>query len=101
MYDNAGSAQNAFEGFYNSQLDIVESQDYSGSSKHSYSGNTGYILYNGSQQDQYGKPYAYGGIYLKDNVVVLAETRRDQTLLRNEVDKFLRAIGYPIPSDCL
>ena len=97
-YDNAADAKNAFEGFYNSKVDEVDAQNYEGSSKYAYSGNEGYILFNGSQQGRY---YEYGGLFFKDNTVVYVMAKEDKTSLRNEVDKFLKTIGYPLPSDYL
>lgn len=101
VYDNAAYAKEQFEGFYNYKIDIVEAQGYEGTSKYAYSGNEGYILFNGHQRDLYGEPYAYGGIYLKDNTIVYVDTIEDRTSLRNDVDKFLKTIGYPLPSDYL
>lgn len=98
VYDREADAKNAFEGYYNREIDKVEAQDYIGSSKYSYSGTEGYILLNGSSDGRY---YEYGGLFLKDNTVVYVVANEDKASLRSEVDKFLKEIGYPLPSDYL
>ena len=90
-----------FEGLYEMLAESGYPED-SGLYRYYYDGNEGYILYNGDFYMEEYELYYYGGIYVKDNVVVIAVANTpygfDESFYNYKmVNSFLEAAGLPKP----
>lgn len=95
------SAQKTFEGFYEILAEDGYPED-SGLYTYYYDGNEGYILFNGDFYMEEYELYYYGGIYVKDNVVVIAVANTpygfdDSFYNYKMVNSFLEESGLPKP----
>ena len=78
---------------------MIKDKDFDGKYKMSFDGKeTGYITFSGEadSKDFYDDDI-YGGVYCKDGIVVIAYATRDKKSDIEDIDAFLKAIGYPKP----
>ena len=65
---------------------------------YSESGATGYILVDGdSDNDDFMDGKCYGGIFLKENTIVIVMANSNKSSDMEDIDAMLSAIGYPKP----
>ena len=94
--DNNGFVD--FEQIYDSYLETINDDDYTGYTDANLDGNTGYIIFNVSATENNAyQDYYYGGIYYVDGSVLMAYTTSRGSSNTDKVDEFLDEIGYPKP----
>ena len=99
-FDDADDAVDYFEDVYDEFEDTVKDDDFDGSYKKAYSesSQTGYILVNGdSDNDDFMDGKCYGGIFLKENTIVVVMANSQKSSDIEDIDAVLDAIGYPKP----
>lgn len=93
-FEDADAAKEYFEDeFYDDFEDAIEDEDIDGKYSNKISDDSGYIIVNGENDDE----EMYGGIYFKDNVMVVAISYTTKKSDMKDIDAFLDAIGYPKP----
>lgn len=97
IYGDKDDALDAFEDIYDDFQDMKEDKDFDGSLRMGLSGSTGYILFNGEADDRDYDGDMYGGIYLKDDVVIIVYAHSDRKSDIKVINAFLSAIGLPKP----
>ncbi|MFA6828933.1 MAG: hypothetical protein WCQ74_05330 [Saccharofermentanales bacterium] len=97
IYGDEDYALDAFEDIYDEFQDMKEDKDFDGSLRMGLSGSTGYILFNGEADGSVFDDEAYGGIYLKDDVVIMVYALSDSKSDIKDINAFLSAIGLPKP----
>lgn len=97
-FDSNKHAMDFFEDIYDGFEEMREDDDFEGRCSYALTDETGYILVNGeSSSDEFYDDDVYGGIFCKEEVVVIVMARSDRDRDITAVDDFLRAIGYPHP----
>ena len=99
-FDDQDDAVDYFEDVYDAFEDALKDEEFDGNYKKSYSESsvTGYILVDGkSEAAKFINGKCYGGIFLKENtvVVVMANSQKNSDI--EKIDAMLDAIGYPKP----
>ncbi len=97
IYGDGDEALEAFEDFYDDFQDMKDDKDFDGSLRMGLSGSTGYILFNGEADGSVFDDEVYGGIYLKDDVVIMVYALSDSKSDIKDINAFLSAIGLPKP----
>lgn len=97
IYGDEDDALDAFEDIYDDFQDMKEDKDFDGSLRMGLSGSTGYILFNGEADGRDYDGDMYGGIYLKDDVVIIVYAHSDRKSDIKDINAFLSAIGLPKP----
>ena len=97
VFSDEDDALDAFEEIYDEIEDMKEDKDFDGSLRIGLNGNTGYILFNGEADGSVFDDEAYGGIYLKDDVIIMVGTNSTSKRDIKDIDAFLSAIGLPKP----
>jgi len=92
IYDDVDDAQWEFEDYYDYYSDWFEDGYASGDYVYEYDGTSGYFLMDDCDYDGYYT--MYGGIYLTDNVFILAMSYEGQD---SDLDYFLNTCGLPLP----
>ena len=89
-----GSSVNVYhlEDYYDYYSEWFEDGYASGDYTYEYDGTSGYFLMNGCDYDGYYT--MYGGIYLTDNVFILALSYEGQD---SDLDYFMNTCGLPLP----
>ena len=91
-------ATNANAHFYDDYQDMMDDKDFEGRTSSRLTDTEGYILLNGEcDGDGIFDDDIYGGIYCKEDVVVIVLVRSDRDRDIDTINEFLRAIGYPHP----
>ena len=98
VYDSKEEARKAFKQTYTLLVDAIESRDFKGKGKYSYSKTEGYVFLDGYNP---GDGDAYLGVYFKDNTIVDVRMYQDKKSLKDKIDTFLKKIGLPAPSKYL
>lgn len=99
-FDEVEDAVDYFEDIYDEFEDTVNDKDFDGTYKKMYSesGATGYILVDGdSDNDDFMDGKCYGGIFLKENTIVIVMANSNKSSDMEDIDAMLSAIGYPKP----
>jgi len=99
-FDDADDAVDYFEEVYDEFEDTLKDDDFDGSYKKAYNENaqTGYILLNGdSDNDDFMDGKVYGGVFLKENTIVIVMANSQKSSDMEDIDAMLSAIGYPKP----
>ena len=95
-YDDVEDAKDEFASIYNSLQYEFNMSKNDGSIVYSYTGDDGYILFNNAYTaDREYK--AYGGIYLKENVIITVLNMGTNDSLNGSIDSFLSEVRYPMP----
>jgi hypothetical protein len=77
---------------------MIDDKDFDGKYSYRITDTEGYILLNGeSSSNDFFDDDIYGGIFCKEDVVVIVLCRSTSDRDTSRVDEFLRAIGYPTP----
>ena len=77
---------------------MMDDKDFDGRTSSRLTDDEGYILVNGeSHSDDFFDDDIYGGIFCKEDVVVIVIVRSDRDRDIDTVNEFLSAIGYPHP----
>ena len=97
IYGDEDDALDAFEDIYDEFQDMKDDKDFDGSLRMGLSGSTGYILFNGEADGSVFDDEVYGGIYLKDDVVIMVYAYSDSKSDIKDINAFLSAIGLPKP----
>lgn len=99
QFEDTEAAHDYFEDeFYDDVMDMKEDKDFDGKLKTKLSKSSGYIILNGESDSKgFGKGDIYGGIYFKDNVIVVALANSNKKSDIKDINAFLKAIGYPKP----
>ena len=97
IYGDEDDALDAFEDIYDEFQDMKDDKDFDGSLRMGLSGSTGYILFNGEADGSVFDDEVYGGIYLKDDVVIMVYALSDSKSDIKDINAFLSAIGLPKP----
>ena len=99
QFDRNKHAMDFFEDrFYDSYQDMMDDKDFDGRTPSRLTDDQGYILLNGeSHSDDFFDDDVYGGIFCKEDVVVIVLVRSDRDRDIDTINEFLRAIGYPHP----
>ena len=80
--------------------DMIDDNDFDGdhNMNFNYREYAGYVTVDGySYSDEFMYGDLYGGVYCKDNIVVMVMANSDEASYREDVDNVLREIGYPLP----
>ena len=96
--DDEDDAVEMFEKQYDNYIDNLDNdEDFSGTHKEDFDEDsaTGYILIDGENEDSGAT--VYGGIYLKENTIVMAMAMNGKDKDVDRVKGVLGAIGYPKP----
>lgn len=100
-FDDPEDAADFFEdNYYDDFEDMIKDGDFEGKHVMSYNekNSTGYITFSGeSDSDDFFDDDIYGGVYCKDGIVVVAIAASDKKSDIEDVNAFLKAIGYPKP----
>jgi len=98
-FDKAEDAADYFDDYYYDDFeDMIKDKDFDGNYKMSFDGKTsGYIIFNGEADSDFADDDIYGGVYCKDGVVVVAYALSDKKSDIEDINAFLKAIGYPKP----
>lgn len=100
-FDDPEDAFDYFEDvYYDDFEDMIKDKDFEG--KHAMSINekasTGYMTFDGeSDSDDFYDDDIYGGVYCKDGIIVVAIAVSDKNSDKEDINAFLKAIGYPKP----
>ena len=99
QFDSNSHAMDFFEDhFYDDYEDMMDDKDFDGRTSSRLTDTEGYILLNGEcDGDGTFDDDLYGGIYCKEDVVVIVLVRSDRDRDIETVNEFLSAIGYPHP----
>lgn len=99
QFEDTEAAHDYFEDeFYDDIMDVKEDKDFDGKLKTKLSKSSGYIILKGeSESDDFMEGEVYGGIYFKNDVVVVALATSDKKSDIKDIDTFLKSIGYPKP----
>lgn len=96
--------EEATEYFEDEVYDVIDDMIYDNDFDGDYSMNfnyreyAGYVTVDGySYSDDFLYGDVYGGVYLKDNILVLVMANSDDESSRSAIDTLLRDIGYPMP----
>jgi len=85
---------------YDSFLDMIEDKDFDGNYRETYSKSaaTGYVLVDGEGEAEGDfKGDVYGGVFLKDNTIVIAMAKSGKNKDKDKIDAVLDQISYPKP----
>jgi len=95
--DDEDDAVEMFEKEYDNYFDSIDEDAFDGSHKEDFDEKaaTGYILIDGENEDTGGS--LYGGIFLKENTIVVAMAMNGEDKDIDRVAGVLDAIGYPKP----
>ncbi|SCW57528.1 hypothetical protein SAMN02910456_01934 [Ruminococcaceae bacterium YRB3002] len=99
-FDDKDDAFDAFKDIYDDFGDAVDDDDFDGKyskgiSESSYSG---YLLVDGDSDDKdFVDGKCYGGIYYKEDTIVIVMANSQKTKDKDKIDAVLDAIGYPKP----
>lgn len=94
-FEDEEAAKECFEEeFYEDLEDALEDEEFDGKESHKLKKTSGYIIINGDNEEEGD---VYGGIYLKDNIMVVALAHSTKKSDKKDVDAFLKEIGYPKP----
>lgn len=100
-FDDAEDAFDYFEDIYDEFEDTIEDKDFDGNYKKGLvegSSASGYILVNGdSDNSEFIDGKCYGGIFLKENTIVIVMANSNKSKDMDKIDAMLNAIGYPKP----
>ena len=100
-FEDTEDATDYFEDeIYDTFIDMIEDKDFDGNYRETYSKSaaTGYVLVDGEgDADNDFKGEIYGGIYLKDNTVVIAMATSGKNKDKDKIDAVLDQISYPKP----
>ena len=101
IFDTPPLAQSAFEEVYD-DLHVEGYSEESGMYTYYYNGSEGYILFNGEQKFEKLDYHMYGGVYIKDNMILIVISYSpyvytDEMPAHRMVTDFLKIIGYPMP----
>lgn len=99
-FEDVDDAKDYFEDIYDEFEDTIKDDDFKGSYKKAYSDSsaTGYILVDGdSDNDDFMDGKCYGGIFLKENTIVVVMANSNKSSDMDDIDAMLSAIGYPKP----
>lgn len=100
-FEDTEDATDYFEdNIYDSFIDMIEDEGFEGNYRETYSESaaTGYILVDGEgETTDFFKGEIYGGIFLKDNTIVIAVTTSGKTKEKDKIDKVFDEINYPKP----
>jgi len=85
--------------YYDDFTDVIEDEDFKGKQSSYLSDTMGYIIVNGEADSDFSRwdDDVYGGIYMKDGIVVIVMAYSDKNSDIKDVDEFLDYIGYPNP----
>lgn len=99
-FDDEDDAADYFEDYYYEDFeDMVKDKDFEGKYAMSYNekSGTGYITFNGEADGDFADDDIYGGVYCKEGIIVVAMAYSDKSSDIDNVNAFLKAIGYPKP----
>ncbi len=97
-FEDDEDAMDYFEDFYDDFEDAKEDKDIEGSYRCGITKTSGYILVNGeSKSDDFFDDKIYGGFFVKDNVFIAAYTLSDKKSKIEDIQAFLKELGYPKP----
>ena len=99
-FDDPEDAADYFEDvYYDDFEDMIKDKDFDGKYAMSYNEKaaTGYITFNGDADSDFADDDIYGGVYCKDGILVVAMAYSDKSSDIDNVNAFLKAIGYPKP----
>jgi hypothetical protein len=100
-FEDAEDAADYFEDeVYDGFLDMIEDKDFDGNYRETYSKSaaTGYILVDGEgESDNDFNGDVYGGVFLKDNTIVIAMATSGKNKDKDKIDAVLDQISYPKP----
>ncbi len=99
QFDSNAHAMDFFEDrFYENYEDMMDDKDFDGRTSSRLTDEEGFILVNGeSHSDDFFDDDIYGGIFCKEDVVVIVIVRSDRDRDIETINDFLSAIGYPKP----
>lgn len=98
-FNDAKSASNYFNRYYENFEDIFEDGSFKGECKKSNSGSRGYVYLKGQfnchpGKSLFGAGETYGGVYCEDNVMVMVLSHLEANS-RYAARDFLKKLGYP------
>lgn len=99
-FDDQDDAVEYFEDVYDIFEDAIKDEEFDGNYKKAYSESsaTGYILVDGkSDATKFIDGKCYGGIFLKENTIVVVMANSQKSSDIEKIDAMLDAIGYPKP----
>lgn len=99
-FDDEEAAADYFEDYYYDDFeDMIKDKDFDGKYAMSYNdkAGSGYITFNGDADSDFADDDIYGGVYCKDGIIVVAMAYSDKSSDIDNVNAFLKAIGYPKP----
>lgn len=99
-FDDPEDAYDYFEDvYYDDFEDMIKDKDFDGRYKMSANekSSTGYITFDGDADSDFADDDIYGGIYCKDGILVIAMAWSDKNSDKEDINEFLKAIGYPKP----
>ena len=103
-FDDGDDAVDYFEDYYDDFDEMFKEGDFEGSYQMSYSsgGGSGYVLLNGKSRSSSNifnmyTNKVYGGIYFKDNTVIIVAAGSSKESDAASIDEFLKSIDYPKP----
>lgn len=98
-FEDADDAAEYFEDeMYDEFRDVVDDGDFDGKYKMKFTSSEGYILMNGEEDgDEFLGGDVYGGIFLKNDVIIVVLSSSTKEKNTSKVDEFLRALGLPTP----
>lgn len=99
-FEDAEAAGDYFEDYYYEDFeDMIKDKDFDGKYSMSYNSKSysGYITFNGEADSDFADDDIYGGVYCKDGILIVAMAYSDKDSDKENVNAFLKAIGYPKP----
>lgn len=108
-YKKADDAMDRFDAFYQDFEDAKNEDCFSGSSTMSESKKRGYVLFNGTADEEtyisffhmnqyfFEESEIFGGVYVNDNVYIEAYSLNGSKRDKEKITKFLKELGFPKP----
>ena len=98
-FEDAEDAHDYFEDMYDDVSDLKDDDEFEGSSKLMLTDSQGYVLLDGDidcdDSSDYSDGHYYGGIYLRDNVVISIYTDSSGKSKKADVDDFVKTLKLP------